>query len=252
MYKNISQIFLTNTEQELSSYLKDTCSSLDRIYKNHNRKIYDNNMLIAFIKENFDKDVLLAYEKLKPLAYKADLGRYCLLYKLGGWYFDIAIKCIRRYDIPLKTDLLCFRDEQRHSKTSWAVSAGIIWSCKNNVILYKSIEKIVKNCKTNWYGRTPLCPTGPSLFGEAIAEYNRDKNIIFGDLIRPNIPFTRKNIPILLSIFKGKFYLPNSRPFALLKPSKGGDLRKLGVKNAENYNDYWKNKNIYEQEINDL
>ena len=252
VYKNISQIFLSNSDQEIPSFIKSTSSSLDKIFKDHTKIIYDNRMLIDFIKLYFDKDVLLAFKKLKPLAFKADLARYCLLYKLGGWYFDIAIRCIRRYDIPEETDLLCFRDEQRHSKTSWAVCNGIIWSRSKNIIHYKSIEKIIRNCRTNWYGRTPLCPSGPALFGEAIAENNREQKIIYGDLIRPNIPFTRKNLPILYRIFKAKFYLPNGKPFALLKPAKGGDLKKLGVRSSDNYNDYWKNKDIYNQEIKDL
>ena len=51
--------------------------------------LYDDNMSREFIKNNFNDDVLYAYDKLKPGAYKADLWRYCVLYIYGGIYLDI-------------------------------------------------------------------------------------------------------------------------------------------------------------------
>tara|TARA_Y100001968_G_C19319340_1_gene698396 strand:- start:112 stop:858 length:747 start_codon:yes stop_codon:yes gene_type:complete len=245
MESNISQIFLTQVSQELPKFLKRTTSSIKKYFNDHKITIYTNDSLYSFIKDNYDKEVITAYEKLNPLAYKADLGRYCLLYLKGGWYFDIAIECLKGYTIKKDTDLLCFRDEQRHSKTSWAVCNGLFWTKKKNKIMSRCIEKIIENCKSNWYGRTPLCPTGPSLLGESIVFENRKQNILFGDLIRPNIPFTRKNFPFFRKIFKAKFYLPNSESFALLKPARGGNLTSIGVKSSNNYNDYWHSQTVY-------
>tara|TARA_Y100001968_G_scaffold333308_1_gene395390 strand:+ start:1726 stop:2469 length:744 start_codon:yes stop_codon:yes gene_type:complete len=247
MNKNISQIFLTHESQELPKFIQQACSSIKNKFKDHNIVIYNNDSLYQFIDENYDQEILNVYKKIIPLAYKADLGRYCLLYKLGGWYFDIAIKCLRSLDVKKGTDLICFRDEQRHSKTSWAVCNGIFWAKKENKILSTCIDQILKNYKSKWYGRTPLCPTGPALFGEAIAKENRSQNIIFGDLVRPNIPFTRKNIPYLRKIFQSKFYLNNGTAFALVKPTEGGDLTTLGVKGSDNYNKYWNSKMIYKK-----
>ena len=42
-----------------------------------------------FISKNFEPVVLNAYDRLIPGAYKADLWRYCILYKYGGIYLDI-------------------------------------------------------------------------------------------------------------------------------------------------------------------
>ena len=247
MRLNISQIFLTHRSEKIPRFLEKTTSSIRKNFPDHQISIYNNETLYKFIKDNYGEEVGSAYKKLNPLAYKADLGRYCLLYQKGGWYFDIAIECLKKYTIKKETDFLCFRDEQRHSKTSWAVCNGIFWSIEKNKIIERCIEKILENCNSNWYGRTPLCPTGPSLFGESIAQENRNQNILFGDLIRPNIPFTRKNIPLFKKIFKSKFYLPNGEPFALLKPSKGGDLKSIGVRAGDNYNEYWHSKKVYNE-----
>ena len=43
-----------------------------------------------FVKNNFSKRVLDTYDKLIPGAYKADLFRYCILYKRGGIYSDLS------------------------------------------------------------------------------------------------------------------------------------------------------------------
>tara|TARA_E500000331_G_scaffold357170_1_gene417856 strand:- start:2199 stop:2963 length:765 start_codon:yes stop_codon:yes gene_type:complete len=243
--RHISQIFLSDKEEKLPEYLRKATSSISRYYCDHIHKIYNNEELREFIKFNYNSEVLWAYDSLRPFSYKSDLGRFCILYKHGGWYFDIAIKCLLKFEVNEEIDMISFRDEQRHSKTSWAAAGGIIWSKANNEILLSAIEGIVKNCQDKWYGRTPLCPTGPALFGEAIAKNNRYKNIVFGDLVRPNVPFTRKNLPIFKNLIKSKFILPNNQVIALVKPAKGGDLKSLGMTGSNNYNDYWHNKSVY-------
>jgi hypothetical protein len=43
----------------------------------------------AFIENEYPPDVLRAYDRLIPTAFKADLWRYCVLYKYGGVYLDV-------------------------------------------------------------------------------------------------------------------------------------------------------------------
>ena len=243
--RHISQIFISDKEEALPNFLLKTTSSFRKYYSDHIHKIYNNQELREFIHANYNSEVLWAYDCLRPFSYKSDLGRFCILYKNGGWYFDIAIQCLLKFEVNKEVDMVCFRDEQRHSKTSWAAAGGIIWSKPKNEILLSAIEGIVKNCKDRWYGRTPLCPTGPALFGEAIARNNRYKNIIFGDLVRPKVPFTRKNIPIFKNFIKSKFILPDNKVIALVKPAKGGDLKSIGMTGSNNYNDYWHSKSVY-------
>ena len=53
--------------------------------------IFDKKDREFFIKENFDKTVLKAYNSIIPGGFKADLWRYCILYKYGGIYVDLDI-----------------------------------------------------------------------------------------------------------------------------------------------------------------
>ena len=57
------------------------------------------NVNFDFIKNNYPVDVLEAFNKLIPGAYKADLWRYCVLYKLGGIYLDIKYSCVNNFKL---------------------------------------------------------------------------------------------------------------------------------------------------------
>ena len=46
----------------------------------------------SFIAREYPPDVLMAYDRLIPTAFKADLWRYCVLYKYGGGYLDAKLE----------------------------------------------------------------------------------------------------------------------------------------------------------------
>ncbi len=46
----------------------------------------------SFIAREYPPDVLMAYDRLIPTAFKADLWRYCVLYKYGGVYLDAKLE----------------------------------------------------------------------------------------------------------------------------------------------------------------
>ena len=48
-----------------------------------------------FIAREYPPDVLMAYDLLIPTAFKADLWRYCVLYKYGGVYLDVKLGGVR-------------------------------------------------------------------------------------------------------------------------------------------------------------
>ena len=60
--------------------------------------LMDDNDCRLFLKEHFDNDLLIAYDLLIAGSFKADLFRYCYLYKNGGCYFD----CKQILRVPLR------------------------------------------------------------------------------------------------------------------------------------------------------
>ena len=87
----ISQIYLSTQDTELPVLLKQKIESVKQnfLLPHH---VYNNDELRQVLENNFDLDVVKAYDKLLPFSYKADLGKYCLAYHYGGWDFDISIR----------------------------------------------------------------------------------------------------------------------------------------------------------------
>jgi hypothetical protein len=121
--------------------------------------LFDDNDCRNFIKNNFNQDVLFAFDKLIPGAYKADLWRYCILYKNGGIYLDIKFKCINGFRLIALTE----KEHFVHDLNENGIYNGLIACKPGNEILLKCINKIVENVKTNYYGENMLYPTGPML-----------------------------------------------------------------------------------------
>ena len=124
--------------------------------------LYDDAMCRNFLKNNFDEDVLYTFDKLKPGAYKADLWRYCILYKYGGIYLDIKYYCINGFKLINLTDKEYYvRDRENNYEIG--IYQALLSCYPNNKIMYQSIYKIVENVKNNIYGISSLHITGPHL-----------------------------------------------------------------------------------------
>jgi len=232
----ISQIFLSDIDTELSPFLQYATSTIDQHFPSAVHTIYNKETLRQFIVDNYCPDVVEAYDMLRPYSYKADLGRFCLLNKLGGWYFDIAIRCVNAVEMGERIEFLAFRDIQRFSYTSWACATTVLYSKPNNLALQTAIEMIVNNCKNKYYGITPLCPTGPTLLGAALASNGGNVNFIYGDYLELTPTHQQKN---------RAFVLPDGTIMAWSKPASGGDLTEMGAKGVNNYNELWAARQIY-------
>lgn len=155
----------------------------------------------TFIMNEYPPDVLMAYDRLIPTAFKADLWRYCILYKYGGVYLDIKYQFIGNTSVTLRDivhrwiecsrksgsdDGFCNENDmlvlERDSYGLWPSkrfgihNAFIITKPKNPLFL-ECIFRIVSSAKVgglgeNWCGSTdgwmtqPLFLTGPGLLGD--------------------------------------------------------------------------------------
>jgi mannosyltransferase OCH1-like enzyme len=232
----ISQIFLSDTGDELSPFLQHATGTVKAAFPDAGHTIYNKESLRQFIADNYDTKVLWAYDTLKPYSYKADLGRFCLLNKLGGWYMDIAVRITNPVEIGPRIKFLAFRDIQRFSFTSWACATTVLYSQPNNSALQTAIEMIVVNCTEQYYGITPLCPTGPTLLGKALAVNGGQSDFVYGDYLELTPTHEQKN---------RAFVLPDGTIMAWSKPSGGGDLTGVGAKGVNNYNELWAARDVY-------
>lgn len=259
-------IYQTWYTKDLPPKMKECVQRLKNDNPEFRHHLYDDEECRIFIKDNFDKDVLYAFDALIPGAYKADLWRYCILYKKGGIYLDIKFQCENGFKliemavdeenyvldrpysskrIPLIHELNLVNMPHYYDTvynkiddTCWenkkiGLYNAVMASKPNNPIMLKCINQIVKNVNSKYYGYNALYPTGPGLLGK---EY-------FGSDIRNKI----QNIKYFNSI-NGYFIINKKKKILSQYPEYRYEQKRYGKKsNGENtYYDYlWRNKNIY-------
>jgi len=215
-------------------------NSFKNSHPNFHHELYSDENLREFILHKFDNETLAAYDNLIPLAYKADLGRYCLLYEYGGLYSDISSYFYNGIDdnILNSRKILIFRDG--FSQAPWIVSNSLIFALPKLALFESIIRKIIEHSQKNYYGYNALCPTGPNLFGRTIAQLMEMHEFVTGDVLKIN-----KN-PKTHSY---AYILPNGEVCAV-NIKTGAGLGSLGA-HQNNYNMHYQNKAIYKSHLGD-
>ena len=117
---NIFQIFLCDDEwlpwnlTNCSQIFENKKQKILEMYPDGNYQLYTNDTIKDFLFE-FNREVFDCFTSLKPYAFRADLARYCLLYQFGGWYFDISVTPLFKFETN-KSTLLFFNKNNFHYK----------------------------------------------------------------------------------------------------------------------------------------
>jgi len=132
--------------------------------------IYDDDDMRNFIVDNFDEEVVNAYDSIIPGAFRADLWRYCILYKKGGIYLDIKYKPVNNFKFKTLLDTGNEYFVRDLDQSESGVYNAFIIVKPNNPILKEAINKVVYNVKNKFYGNSDLEPTGPRLLKKIFKE----------------------------------------------------------------------------------
>ena len=248
--RSIHQIMLVDgftLPNRLPHFVTEHAAALKALYPAAEYRLWDGRALRAMIAERFEPEVLAAFDLLRPYAYKADLARYCLLYVFGGLYVDLAIRGIDTIKPPPGVGLASFRDDDLMSPSWTAALVGIIWAVPGRREFRIAIDYVVENCATKFYGANPLYPTGPVLFGRALAAAMAEKRqrddaddqwIGQRHAMTPGKP--QQNIA---------YIAPDCSLVGLLRKTVGGDLTHLGASGTNNYNSCWHGRAVYGEPV---
>ena len=245
MIENSFQILLGNNSEDLPPSLEKSTVSFKKCFSNCSYKLYNKDMIEEFLKFEFDEDVLKAFNKLKPKAFKKDLASYCIAYKYGGWYADITIKFIKNININnTGIEFLGFMDlgnGVRPNTLPYPVQTSLFYVNKESKIMNKAIKLTVENCKKEYYGMSATSPTGPGVLGRAIAHDGLESNQILGHFM-PLTPNHRNQ--------NRSYILPDGSILALHKDAwfpkaKPADISEFGISNSDNYLVMYNRKDIY-------
>jgi len=184
-----------------------------------------------FIKDNFEPDVLNAFKTLKPGAFKADLFRYCILYKKGGVYSDIKmelhlplIDILKEYP---KIFIGNIPDEPPNPTNQ--IWNGFMSSPPGNPVFKACIDEIVLNCKNKDYRANYLDITGPCL------------------LFRMNNKFESSDFISSLPFYfvKGKYEVL-FRDKLFIKQNDASKTKQKVLQRVPHYSTMWNDRDVYD------
>lgn len=173
-------IFQTWNTKSLPYYMQKNVDKLRENNPEFKYHLYDDDDCRDFIQRYFDETILNAYDKLVPGAYKADLWRYCILYIHGGIYLDMKMRCIGDFKlIEIVDDEHYIRDidSPNIDSNSLGLYNAVMVQKKKNPFLMECIQQVVKNVNENYYGLSPLYPTGPGMLGDLYTKYKHDYSL---------------------------------------------------------------------------
>ena len=169
IYQTHKSINYINTKPKLVKAIK----SWVKHTKEFSYFFYNNQMCDDFIKNNFDENVYKAYSMLPMPVMKADLWRYCIIYKYGGIYADTDTVCKINPNIFINNSFLTIVPENETHLCQWVFSAPA-----NSPILKSIIDLSVERILN-----TPIKGehiihylTGPALFTDGIEKYLIENN----------------------------------------------------------------------------
>lgn len=191
--------------------------------------LYDEAMCRAFICDHFPKKVLRAYDSIIPHAYKADLWRYCILYKRGGIYVDSKYYGIEGFKLIQLTGKEYFC--KGVSNTFFSIYNAILICKPGNLILKKAIDKVVEQVETRYYGAVPWC-IGPLMLRGLFTDRRFDALELSLDYVN-----------------KVKRYISYCG-HRILKYNE--DYQKEKAQQSGHWTKYWENRQLYQRKIPSL
>jgi mannosyltransferase OCH1-like enzyme len=210
------------------------------LIKNNNPKfkhyLYDEDDCRKFIKTNFHEEVLCAYDSLVPAAYKADLWRYCILYKAGGIYVDVRYLPYNGFKFINLTEKEHFVLDLPSCNTHISGIYNALMVClPGNKVLIKAINQIVENVAKKHYGSCWLEPTGPLLLEKYVSDEEK---------LRLELRHYTSYLSLDDKMIKYNDYV-------ILEGYDGYSAERESCSAKQHYADLWKQKQIYKSDSED-
>jgi len=158
----LHSILMSDRPGRASSWRAASLNSFRAVHDDMALTVYSDEALRQLVADDFDKDVLWAYDHCDDAA-KACLGRYCLLFRYGGIYSDPSLMFVAPVLRSDDSNLHAFRSADANA---YDVNTSLIAAPANLPLFEKCIRKFVKLTRNH---DGDLSSAGPRLFGETIA-----------------------------------------------------------------------------------
>ena len=129
-------------------------------------------LFLEFFDKTYKTNALENWQNVKPLAFKADIWRLCIIYHYGGVYVDATSKCMVKLDKIISE---CYGDVNLKDKLIIATEPynmgmhnGFIIATPKNPIIKKYLDDILYNISSKNMKLHPHTLCGPLQFQKTI------------------------------------------------------------------------------------
>lgn len=190
-------LFQTWTTKDLPPYMAACVASVKEDNPEFTHYLFDVQECEAFIHRHLGADVAHAYRSLTPIAFKADLWRYCVLYIHGGIYLDIKFRCLHGFRLLRLTDKEYFCN----TLSDGGVCNAIMVCRPGNEVLKRCIDQIVFHVRTHYYGTSVFDLTGPLLLSKCLSPDDVDDGLLL-----EHVPYLGQGFQRYI-VFRGQYAL---------------------------------------------
>ena len=225
-------IFQTCKTKKLGPVAQECVDTMRERNPEFNYFLYDDNDCRKFLSENYEPKVLDAYDTLVPGAYKADLWRYCVLYKHGGVYLDVKFIPVGDFKLITLMDNEHFCKDLPNSMLYKQGVYNAFMICRpGNKVLKHCINQVVQNVSKRFYGTSTLGVTGPTMMADFFEPEEIDA---MGDeMYHDNV--------------NGRFYIMyKDDKILMIHPGyRSEQTREFRNDDTKHYSELWQKREIY-------
>jgi hypothetical protein len=224
--------------QPLAPQVLENIESFKRLHPGLEHRLFRTEETRDFIATGYGGEILAAYDALKPYAYKCDLARHCIMFKHGGVYADLSVYFLRSWP-PRSGKLGVFRDFLYAAP--WQLANTVYFTPPGHKGIARAMELICENVRHRYYGKTFLCPTGPTSFGRAIANSCDGDDLVSGDSVW--VTDIAGHPGLISEVSHG--FVREDQLVAIKRKRGGGPLSEIGVSGSNDYRAMWQRRDIY-------
>jgi len=234
--------------REVQGALKKTIS----LNPDYTLYYFDNDDVESFMKD-FSLEAYNAYKSLIPGAYRADLFRYCFIYKYGGCYSDIGHVMKQSFDyIVSDANIVIIKDTDIFFRF-YGIHNALICSTAGHQFFKQVIDSCVKNINKRYYGNTAVDITGPTFFYKEYRCYfeqicRKDTQINSHDVTIGNNQHNCEKCKIKMLLLNRNYILDHLRNKLIrVKFNNYYSVMYPRSKNKIHYSELWYRKKVYKQ-----
>lgn len=186
------QFVVEDPTRGIDSTILMTAESVKAVYGGDKLVFWTPDALRSLIEERLSDDVLSAYDAAQSMEAKLTLGRYCVLYTLGGLYVAPGTILVNPLCVPRDRSIACFRSAEDCAE-SWAIDSAVLYAQREQPEVADFVEQLIVFLESGPSSPTEIKRFEDALFGQMLAVHYRPESYFGGEVVQLTRGYEKAN-----------------------------------------------------------